>query len=327
MKRREFITLLGGAALTLATAPREGRAQQARPVIGFLNAQTAVGFAHLVTAFRNGLGETGLREGENVAIEYRWADGHHDRLRAMADELIRRRVSVIVATGGAQVVAHKATTTIPIVASFGGNPVDLGLVASINRPGGNLTGVSVLNTDLEAKRLEQLHELVPKDAILGILIDPTFPDAQNQLQQVEAAARTLGRQVRVLNISNDGEINKIITVVADQRISALVVVGSPLFLNRRGHLLAVIAQLRIPAIFENREFTQAGGLMSYGTSVPDVYRQVGVYTGRVLKGERPAELPVLQPTRFDISINLKTAKALGIEVPTSILLRADEVIE
>jgi putative ABC transport system substrate-binding protein len=325
MKRREFITLLGSAA---AAWPIAVRAQQpAMPVVGFLNGQTASGFTHLAAAFRRGLSEAGFSEGQNVRIEYRWADGNLDRVRALADELVRQRVAVIAAGGGAHLIARDIMT-IPIVFAIGGDPVKAGLVASINHPGGNATGVMVFTSDLEAKRLELLHELVPKDAIIGVLLDPKGqPAVQEQLQEISATARALGRQVHVLNVSTDTDMDQAFATVVERGITAVAVTGSPFFLNRRDRLLTLIDRHRIPAIFENREFTLAGGLMSYGTSVPDVYRRIGVYVGRILQGEKPADLPVLLPTKFDIAVNRKSAKALGIEFPISILLRADEVIE
>ena len=272
MRRREFITLLGGATVAW---PLTARAQQpAIPVIGFLNGQTAAGFAYLAAAFRKGLGETGFAEGQNVHIEYRWADSNLDRIRSLADELVRQRVAIIAAGGGAHTIARDITT-IPIVFATGGDPVKAGLVTSINHPGGNATGVLVFTTELEAKRLELLHELVPKDVIIGVLLDPKArPDVQEQVQQINTAASVLGRQIHVLNVSTDSDMNKAFATIVEQRITALAVAGSPFFLNRRDRLLELIARHRIPAIFENREFTSAGGLMSYGTSVPDVYRQI-----------------------------------------------------
>jgi putative tryptophan/tyrosine transport system substrate-binding protein len=325
--RRELLAALGGA---VATWPLAARAQQpAMPVIGFLNGQTAAGFAYLADAFRQGLVQAGYVEGQNVAIEYRWADGQADRLPALADDLVRRRVAVLVATGGSHFAATAATTTIPIVCAIGADPVKQGFAVSLNRPGGNVTGMSVFTADLEAKRLELLHELVAKAASLGVLLDPKFQmgTADLQSQEVQAAARKLGREVRIVNTSSESEIDAAFASLVDMRVGGLLVMGSPVFLNRRDRLLALTARHALPAIYENREFTRAGGLMSYGTSVPDVYRQIGIYAGRILKGEKPAELPFLQPTKFDIAVNLKTAKALGLEMPTTILLRADEVIE
>jgi putative ABC transport system substrate-binding protein len=326
MRRREFITLLGGV---VALAPHSTYAQQQpMPVIGFLNGQAQSGFVHLVAAFHQGLSEAGYVEGKNLEIEYRWAEGQPDRLPVLAEELVRRRVDLIVATGGAHAAAKAATTTIPIVVAFGGDPVKLGYVESINRPGRNLTVVSVFSSDLEAKRLQLLHEVVPKDALVGVLLDPTFAsDLDAQLQEVESAARLLGRTIQILKASTVGEIDTAISSLVTMRGGGLHVTGAPTFLNLRDHLLALTKAHSLPAIYENREFIAAGGLMSYGTSVPDVYRQIGVYAARILTGDKPAELPVLQPTKFDIAVNLRTAKELGIELPTSILLRADEVIE
>jgi putative ABC transport system substrate-binding protein len=324
MNRRAIITLLGGAAAW----PLAARAQGAKiPVVGFLNGQAATGFTHLMEAFRRGLAEAGYVEGQNVAIEYRWANGDADRLRLLAEELVRLRVAVIASGGGAQAVAKAATASIPIVTTLGGDPVRSGLVGSVRRPGGNLTGVSVFTVDIEAKRLEMMHELVPKTVTIGVLMYRNYLLFDAQLQEVQAAAQRLHREVRILDASSDSEIDNAFAAFAEVHAGGVVLVGNELFNNRREHLVAMSARYALPAIHESREFTAAGGLMSYGTNVPDVYRQVGIYAGRVLKGESPAELPVLQPTKFDIAVNLKTAKALGIDVPTSILLRADEVIE
>jgi putative ABC transport system substrate-binding protein len=325
MRRREFITLLGSTVVGL---PVGALAQQtAMPVVGFINARREAEYVPFATAFRTGLGEAGFNEGQNVHVEYRWADGQPDRLAGLAVELLRLHVTVVAVTGGALPMVRDALATTPTVSTFGGDPSKLGFVASIARPGGNLTGVSVFTPDLEAKRLELLHELVPHDAKIAVLFDPTFSDAKSQLETIDATAAALGRQIQVFNVSNVGEIDKAFGTLDAQRFPAVAVVGNPLFLEQRVHLLELIARLRIPAIFENREFTAAGGLMSYGTNVADVYRQIGVYTGRILKGERPADLPIVLPTKFDISVNLKTAKSLGINMPTSILLRADEVIQ
>jgi putative tryptophan/tyrosine transport system substrate-binding protein len=325
MRRREFIALLGSAA---AGWPLAVRAQQAAmPVIGFLNGQIAAGFVHLTAAFLVGLGEGGFTEGRNVAIEYRWANGDSQRMRTLAEELIGLRVAVLVATGGAHLAAKAATASVPIVCGMGNDPIKLGLAESIKRPGGNLTGMCVVTADLEAKRLEMLHETVPKDAEIGVLADPNYIDLADQIQEVERTARALGRAVRIVHAGADNELDAAFAKLSELRVGGIVVTGNPFFNNRRDRLLALSARFGGPVIYENREFTAAGGLMSYGTSLPDVYRQIGVYTGRVLKGERPADLPILFPTRFDIAINLRTAKALGLEVPTSILLRANEVIE
>jgi putative tryptophan/tyrosine transport system substrate-binding protein len=325
MRRREFIALLGGAA---AAWPLAARAQQV-PVIGFLNAQTPGEFAHLVAAFHRGLSEGGFVEGQNVAIEYRWAERQTERLPALTAELIHRRVSVIVATGGAAVaaIATIGTVPIPIVASFGGDPVKLGYVESLNRPGKNVTGAGVFSVDLEAKRLELLHELVPS-GLIAVLLDRRFlSDPEGQLKEVQVAARALGRQIEVIHASSTSEIDAAFVTVVRIRAAALAVGAGALFYNRRDQLVALAARHKIPAMYENRESVLAGGLLSYGPSVPDVYRRIGGYTARILKGEKPAELPVLLPSKFDMVINLKTAKALGLEVPATLLALANEVIE
>jgi putative tryptophan/tyrosine transport system substrate-binding protein len=325
MRRRDFIALIGSMAVT---RPLTLRAQQsAVPVIGFLNGQTAASFAHLVAAFRQGLTENGFVEGKNVTIEYNWADRHFDRLPALATDLVARSPTVIVATGGAHDAAMAATETIPIVCSFGGDPVRLGLVASLNKPGHNVTGVTVLSADLEAKKLELLSEVVPRGAAIGYLIDPNFDAAPQQRQAVETAGQTIGRPVRIVEARGDGDLEKAFAALADEHVAGFVVGSNPLFNNTRDHVLALNTKLSIPGIFEVREFVRAGGLMSYGTNLPEVYREIGIYAARVLKGEKAGDLPVLEPTKFDMAVNLRTAKSLGIEVPTSILLRADEVIE
>jgi putative tryptophan/tyrosine transport system substrate-binding protein len=324
MRRREFFTILGSAA---AAWPLIARAQQQIPLIGFLNGQTAAGYTHLVSAFTQGLKETGFVGGQNVTIEYRWADQHFDRLPELAADLVRRQPTVLVATGGAQMAVIAATKTIPIVAAFGGDPVRLGYVASLNHPGGNVTGVTVFSTDLEAKRLELINEILPRGAIIGYLFDPNIDFADVGRREVETAAQHIGRNIRVVEVSKDADLEKAFATVAELKVGGVLMAANPLFNNLRNHILALTTRSKLPAVYETREFVAAGGLMSYGTNVPEVYRQIGIYTGRVLKGEKPADLPVLEPTKFDMSINLKTAKALGIERPTSILLRANEVIE
>ena len=297
------------------------------PVIGFLNGQTAASFAHLVAGFQHGLNENGFVEGQNVTIEYRWADRLTDRLSELAADLVRRQVDVIVATGGANFAAKAATTTIPIVATFGSDPVKQGFVASLNRPGGNITGMTVFSAELEVKRFELLNEIMPRGAIVGYLLDPSFEGAALQRQSVETASRTMGRELRIVEASNDADLEQAFAALVEAHVGGLGVSSNQLFNSLRDHVLALTTRLAVPAIYEVREFTVAGGLMSYGTNIPDVYRQIGVYTARVLKGDKPADLPLIQPAKFDMAINLKTAKALGIDVPTSILLRADEVIE
>jgi putative ABC transport system substrate-binding protein len=325
MRRRELIALLGGAAVAWPLATRAQ--ERTPPVIGFLNGQEAASLQYLVAALKRGLNEVGFVEGQNVTIEYRWADRHFDRLPALAADLVSRNVAVIVATGGSHAVAKAATTTIPIVASFGGDPVKLGFVASLNRPGGNITGMTVFSGDLEAKRLELLNEIVPRGATVGYLFDPTFEAADVQRRAVETVGAMMGRKVQIVEVSTDADLEKAFALLAEDRVDGLSVGSNPLFNSIREHLLALTTRLAVPAIYDVREFAVAGGLMSYGTNIQEVYRQIGIYTGRVLKGEKPADLPVLQPVKFDMTINLRTAKALGIDVPTSILLRADEVIE
>ena len=327
MKRREFITLLGGAA---AAWPLKVRAQQAGvPMIGFLSSRSPGESAMHLGAFRRGLNEAGYIEGQNVAIEYRWADGQYDRLPALASELVASRVMVIAATGGnvSALAAKAATNTIPIVFIVGDDPVKLGLVNSLNRPGANATGASVFTTELGAKRLELLLELVPTASVIGLLINPDYQGAVAEAAAVRAAARESGRQILVLHASTKREIDAVFAGFAQQRIDALLIDADALFVSRRDYLVALVARHSLPAIYDLREFATADGLMSYGTSLTDAYRLVGGYTGRILKGDKPAELPVQQPTKFEFIINLKTAKALGLDVPPTLLASADEVIE
>jgi len=326
--RRTFITLLGGAALAPLLA---ARAQQAAmPVVGFLAVGSPEASANLVAAFRNGLSESGYVEGLNVAIDYRWAGNQYDRLPALAAELVRRKVAVIVATGGtvSVPVAKAVTTTIPIVFNMGGDPVQAGLIASLNRPGGNVTGISYMNVELGAKRLGLLHELLPGASRFAVLVDPNVPAAaESTVTDLQAAASTIARQIEVLAAGTNREIDAAFARLAQTRSDALLVSPLPLFYDRRVQILTLAARHAIPAIYPAREWAEAGGMMSYGSSFIDLFRQTGIYTGRVLKGEKPADLPILRATKFELVINLQTAKTFGIEVPPTLLARADEVIE
>lgn len=326
MKRRGFITLLGGAA----TWPLSARAQQpARPVIGYLSARSPEDTPHLVEAFRRGLNEAGFVEGQNVTVEYRWALGQQTRLPELAAELVRKPVTVLVSMGGdaAALAAKAATATIPIAFIVGGDPVKLRLAASDNRPGGNATGISILTSSLEPKRLQLLRELVPQASTIGALLDPSYPQYESQLRDMREAARALDFRVQELRASTDAEINAAFETIAQQRISALLVAAGPFFDTRRDKLVALAARHAVPTMYHFREFAAAGGLMSYGIDARGVYRQIGVYAGRILNGEKPAELPVLQPTKFELIINLKSAKTLGLRVPLTLQVAADEVIE
>jgi len=326
MKRRSFLALLGGAAA--GAWPQRLSAQQTMPVIGFLNSLTqALTIPHMA-AFRRGLGETGYTEGQNVTIESRFAEGQYDRLPAMASEFVRRPVSLIVAGGPPAALAAKtATTTIPIVFIVGLDPVAAGLVASYNRPGGNATGMALISGPLGQKRLEMLRDLNPKVAVVAMLVNPLSPDAPPEIREVQTAARAFGIQLRLLNASTPGEIDTAFAAIAAQRPDAILISADPFFVTRRDQLIAHVARTGLPAAYPFREFTEVGGLMSYGTSIANAYRQAGIYAGKILKGARPADLPVMQPVRFEYVINLQTAKALGIEIPPILHARADEVIE
>jgi putative ABC transport system substrate-binding protein len=325
MRRREFIAGIGSAAAWPVVAP----AQRAMQVVGFLSSNTPELDALLVTAFRRGLGETGYAEGRNVAIEYRWAAGQYDRLPEMAAALVRRQVAVIFAPGNiAGVVAAKgATATIPIVFSIGANPVATGLVASLNRPSGNLTGVTALGAELEPKRLEILHELVPAGAVIGALINPSDPTAEIIAKDLQAAARALGRQINVLQARNEREIEAAFATLLEMRAGALLIGSDAFFITRFEQLATLALRHALPTIAASREFIAAGGLISYGASLADAWHQGGVYTGRVLKGEEPGDLPVVQSTKIELIINTKTAKTLGLTIPETLLATADEVIQ
>jgi putative ABC transport system substrate-binding protein len=326
VRRREFITLLGG----VATWPFVARAQQpAMPVIGFLGSGSPESEAFRVAAFREGLNQTGYIEGRNVAFEYRWAQNQYDRLAALASDLIGLQVSVIAAVGltPAALAAKAATATIPIVFATGGDPVKLGLVASLNRPGGNLTGVSFLVSMMAPKRLEILVEAVPNATAIGFLVNPTNPNAVSETSEIQAAAATIRRKLLVVKASTDSELEAAFTKLAQQRVGALCVAADQYFLSRRDRLAALASGHGLPAIYNAREYVTAGGLMSYGTLVADAHRLMGIYAGRILGGEKPANLPVQQSTKLELVINLRTAKALGLEVPAQLLARADEVIE
>jgi len=297
-------------------------------VIGFLSARSPDDTGPVLQAFLKGLGEAGFFDGQNVTIEYQWARGEYGRLPAFAAEFVQRRVNVLVATGGnaSALAAKQATSTIPVV-FVAGDPVRQGLVQSINRPGGNVTGSAMVTTDMDQKRLGLLHELVPTVPLIGALVNPSSPGQENQLPEIEQAARTIGRRLFVAKASNDEELNAAFALLLQQGIGALLVAGDPYFDTRRDRIIAFAAQNRLPAVYHFREYAFAGGLLSYAPSITDAYRQAGNYAGRVLKGEKPAELPILQPTKFDFVINLKTAKALGLSVPFGLLNAADEVIE
>jgi putative ABC transport system substrate-binding protein len=327
MKRREFITLLGGAA---ATWPMAARAQQpAMPVIGFLYDGAPEAGAHLVAAFRKGLSEAGFVEGRNVAIEYRFAHNDNTRLPELAADLVRRRVAVIAVVGTTQSVraAKAATTTIPVVFSFGGDPVQFGIVANLNRPGGNITGVTSLNAELGAKRLGLLHELIPGAAHIALLVDPNSPATPSLITDLQAEAASIGRQIDILAAGTNREIDTAFAGLAQKPVGALLIPSSNLFYSRRVQVVALAAHHRVPAMYAFRENVDIGGLMSYGSSAADRDRQVGVYVGRILKGEKPGDLPVTRAVKFEFVINLQTARTLGIEVPAKLLALADEVIE
>jgi ABC-type uncharacterized transport system substrate-binding protein len=326
VRRREFISLLG----TAAAWPLTARAQQPpMPVIGFLHSASPEPFAHLVAAFREGLKDAGFIEGQNVAIEYRWANGQYDQLPALASDLVKRRVAVIATAGGTSsgLAAKKATATIPIVFSVGDDPVKLGLVASLSHPGENITGVSNLLGALDAKKLGLLREIAPKATVIGILENPTIAAVKDRLNSVQEAARSIGQQIQIFYARDEPSLEATFPRLVQSGIGALVVGADPFFNSRRDQLVALASRYAIPAIYETRDYVVAGGLMSYGTKLAEAYRQVGIYAGRILKGDKPADLPVVQSSKFELVINVKTANALGLAVPNSMQLLADEVIE
>ena len=322
--RRKFLATLGGAAAW----PRAARAQQPMPVVGFLNTREPGADPYLLAAFRRGLKESGYVEGHNVTIEYRWAEGQYDRLRVLAADLVRRQVTVITATTNPATLAAKAATaTIPVVFFTGDDPVTAGLVASLNRPGGNLTGVTTLNVEVGPKRLQLLHELVPAATIFALLVNPGNPFSEILSRDAEAAARALGLQLHVVRASTEGELNAVFASLVQLRVGALFIGNDAFFASRSEQLAALSLRYAVPTIFAYHEFAAAGGLMSYGTDLNDAYRLTGVYTGRILKGAKPADLPVQQVTKLELILNLKAARALGLTVPLPLLGRADEVIE
>jgi putative ABC transport system substrate-binding protein len=327
MRRREFITLLGGAAVAWPFALRAQ--QKAMPVIGFLSSRTPGDAAAVVAAFHQGLAETGYVEGQNVAIEYRWAEGRYDQLPALAVDLVGRKVDLIVASGAPPSVqaAKSATSTIRIVFPALGDPVRAGVVASLARPGGNLTGSSIMATELTPKRLELLSELVPQSHVIALLVNPNSPEAEPTIRDAQEAARTKGVQLDILKAGTEGEIDAAFASLVQRQAGALIVGNDPFFDGRVEQLVALASRHAVPAIYYSREFAASGGLISYGPSFTALYREAGIYAARILKGEKPADLPVQQPTAFDLVVNLNTAKALGLTVPPSILARADEVVE
>jgi putative ABC transport system substrate-binding protein len=324
-RRREFITLLGGAAAW----PLAASAEQRTPVIGFLSSRSEQESVHLVDGWRRGLNDVGLVEGHDFSVESRWADGHYERLSELASELVRRHVAVVAAVGGnvTALATKAASATIPIIFVVGTDPVKDGLVSSFNRPGGNATGVSLVTAELGPKRLELLRELVPPGAIIAVLINPKNPDASARLSEVQRGAAATSQQIQVFDASTADEIDASFTMLAQRSARGLIVMPDPFFNSRREQINALASNTKIAAIFDSREHTIAGGLISYGTSYVEAYRLAGIYTGRILKGEKPSDLPVVQPTKFELVVNLKTATALGLAVPPTLLARADEVIE
>jgi putative ABC transport system substrate-binding protein len=324
MRRREFIALIGGAAAW----PLAARAQQAAmPVIGFVRSESLADATNLVTAFRQGLKEAGFVEGQNVTVEYRSGEGQRERLQSVVAELIRRPVSVIAGNSVAMLAAKAATATIPVVFASGGDPVQQGLVASLNRPGGNVTGVVFLSGTLGTKRLELLRQIAPKATAIGMLANPNTTETETERTDVQAAAQAIGMQLIVADVSSDRDIEPALAALVQRGVGALLVGAGGFMTSHRERIVALATRQALPAMYGLREFVAAGGLMSYGTSITDAFRQVGVYTGRILKGEKPADLPVMQSTKFELVLNLKTAKTLGLAIPPSLLALADEVIE
>jgi putative ABC transport system substrate-binding protein len=326
MRRREFISLVAGGTLA---APFVARAQQPVPVIGVLHGADAKSFAGPIAAFQQGLKEGGFEEGRNIAVEYRWGEGHNERLPELAADLIRRNVAVVVAVGGnaSNLAAKRATDKIPIVFNSGTDPVKLGMVTSLSRPEGNITGVTFFASDLVAKQIDVLHQLVPRINVVAVLVNPSSPESQRQPADAQEAARRLGIDLRLVNARSDAEIGQGFESIAQMRADALVVAGDPFFGSRLEEIVGLATRHRIPTMYYRREYVVAGGLMSYGTSVNESYRQVGIYVTRILKGAKPADLPVVQSAKFDFTINLKTAKSLGLEFHPQLLATADEVIE
>ena len=327
MRRREFIKVIAAAAAAWPLAAR--RSRRPIPVVGFINAASAQNYARQLAAFLKGLGESGYVDGRNVTVEYRWAEGQNDRLPAMAADLVHRQVAVIAATSTPAALAAKAaTTTIPIIFELGSDPVEIGLVASLSRPGGNVTGVTQSNIEVAPKRLELLHELLPTARVMALLVDPTDPaNAKTTVSEVSAAAQTFGLQLHVLNASNENDFTGVFAKLIQLGAGGLVVGGGAFFVSHEKQLAALTVRHAVPAASEHREFTAAGGLLSYGSDITDAYRLTGIYTGRILRGDKPAELPVQRATKVELYINLKTAKALGLSVPPALQARADEMIE
>jgi ABC-type uncharacterized transport system substrate-binding protein len=325
IRRREFISLFA----LVATWPLSARAQATMPIIGYMSGRAPEESKHLTAAFHDGLRETGFVEGKNVTVEYRWAFGQYDRLPALATDLVNRHVAVLVAVGGdvSARAAKQATSTIPIVFGGGGDPVKTGLVTSLSRPGGNATGFTLLTNEMEPKRLGILRDLVPKAGVIGVLLNPNFPPAVSQLGALKNAAQSIGQTMAVFRASNDAELDASFASLVQQQVGALLVTGDPYFDTRRDRIVAFASQNKLPAVYHFREYAVAGGLISYGPRITDAYRQAGSYTGQILKGTKPSDLPVVQPTKYEFVINLKTAKALGVNIPSGLISFADEVIE